>query len=68
MAKLCNSRIIKGAARRCASRDSTNQNALFGGVIFALKIAIFRGVSSEIFALFQACVGNFDTIPSWRLL
>ena len=37
-------------------------------VIFALKIAIFRGVYNEIFALFQACVGNFDTIPPWRLL
>ena len=26
------------------------------------------GVYGEVFALFQACVGNFDTIPSQKLL
>ena len=53
----------KGAARRCASRDSTNQNALFVEWFSPPERAIFRGVYGEIFALFQAFVGNFDNIP-----
>ena len=53
----------KGAARRCTSRDSTNQNALFVEWFSPPERAIFRGVYGEIFALFQAFVGNFDTIP-----
>ena len=36
------------------SQDSTNQN-------------VKRGVHDEIFALFQACVRNFDTIPQWKV-
>ena len=30
--------------------------------------AVFRGICVEIFALFQACVGNFDTIPPWKVV
>ena len=30
--------------------------------------AVFRGVCGEIFALFEACVGNFDTIPPWNVV
>ena len=55
--------------RWCASRDSTNQNALFSRVIFALgNGAVFRVVYDEIFALFQAWVGNFDTILPWKVV
>ena len=32
-----------------------------------LKGAFFRGVYGKTFALFQACVGNFDTIPPWKV-
>ena len=57
-------------SRRSASRDSTNQNALFVEWFSSLWRAVFWGVYGEIFALFQACVGNFHTIrPSpWPLL
>ena len=27
-----------------------------------------RGICGEIFALFQACVGNFDAIPPWKVV
>ena len=37
-------------------------------VIFALGKTVFRGICGEIFALFQACVGNFDTIPPWKVV
>ena len=37
-------------------------------VIFAMERAVFRGICDEIFALFQACVGNFDTIPPWKVV
>ena len=30
--------------------------------------AVFRGICSETFALFQACAGNFDTIPPWKVV
>ena len=30
--------------------------------------AFFRGVHDEIFALFQACVGTFGTIPPWKVV
>ena len=30
--------------------------------------AVFRGICVEIFALFQACVGNFDTIPPRKVV
>ena len=33
-----------------------------------LERAVFRGVYGEIFAFFQACVGNFDTIPQWKVV
>ena len=33
-----------------------------------LESAVFRGVYGEIFALFQACVGKFDTIPPWKVV
>ena len=52
--------------RRCASRDSTN--ALFVKWFLRLERAVFRGICDEIFALFQACVGNFDTIPPWKVV
>ena len=42
--------------RWCASRDSTNQNALFVEGFLRLGRAVFRAVYGEIFALFQACV------------
>ena len=54
--------------RRCASRDSTSQNASFVEWFSRLERAVFRGISGEIFALFQACVGNFDTIPPWKVV
>ena len=38
-------------------------------VIFALGKSRFqRAVYGEIFALLQACVGNFDTIPPWKVV
>ena len=52
--------------RRCASRDSTNQNASFVEWFPRLERAVLKGICGEIFALFQACVGNFDTIPPWK--
>ena len=33
-----------------------------------LERAVFRGICDEIFVLFQACVGNFDTIPPWKVV
>ena len=55
-------------ARRCASRDSTNQNASIEEWLSRSERAVFRGICGEIFALFQACVGNFDTIPLWKVV
>ena len=38
-------------------------------MIFALgNGAVFRDAYDEIFALFQAWVGNFDTIPPWKVV
>ena len=54
--------------RRCASRDSTNQNASFVEWFSRLERAVLRGICGEIFALFQVCVGNFDTIPPWKVV
>ena len=54
--------------RRCASRGSTNQNASFVEWFSCLERVVFRGIRGEIFALFQACVGNFDTIPPWKVV
>ena len=54
--------------RRCASRDSTNQNASIVEWFSRSERAVFRGICGEIFALFQACVGNFDTIPPWKVV
>ena len=54
--------------RRCASRDSTNQNASLVEWFSRSERAVFRGMRGEIFALFQACVGNFDTIPPWKVV
>ena len=59
---------ISFRARRCASRNSTNQNASFVEWFSCLKRAAFRGICVEIFALFQVCVGNFDTIPPWKVV
>ena len=47
---------------------SINQNALFVQCFSPLERAVFRGVYGEIFAFFQACVGNFDTIPPWKVV
>ena len=55
-------------ARRCASRDATNQNALFVEWFLRLGRAVFRGVYGEIFALFQGCVGNFHTTRPWKVV
>ena len=33
-----------------------------------MERTVFRGVYDEIFALFQAFVGNFDTIPPWKVV
>ena len=57
-----------GLNRRGASRDSTNQNALFVEWFSCLGRAVFRGVTGEIFALFQACVGNFHTMRPWKVV
>ena len=54
--------------RQCASRDSTNQNVLFVEWFSRLERAVFGGVHDDIFAIFQACVGNFDTIPPWKVV
>ena len=37
-------------------------------VIFALGRVVFRGICGEIFALFHACVSNFDTILPWKVV
>ena len=50
--------------RRCA----TNQSASFVKWFSCLEKAVFRGTSGEIFSLFQACVSNVDTIPTWKVL
>ena len=34
----------------------------------SLKGAFFRGVHGKALALFQGCVGNFDTIPPWKFV
>ena len=54
--------------RRCALRDSTNQNAPFVEWFSRLERAVFRGICGEMFAFFQACVGNFDTIPPCKVV
>ena len=54
--------------RRCASRDSTNQNASFVERFSRSEGAVFRGICGEIFALFQPCVGNFDTTPPRKVV
>ena len=59
---------IRRRSRQCASRDSTNQNASFVERFSPLERAVLRGICGEIFALFQACVGNFDTIPPWKVV
>ena len=59
---------ISSVSRRCASRDSTNQNASFVDWFSRLERAVFRGTCGEMFALFQASVGNFDTIPPWKVV
>ena len=33
-----------------------------------MERAVFRVVYGEIFALFQAYVGNFDAIPPWKVV
>ena len=50
------------------SRDSTNQDAIFVEWLSRLERAFFRGIYGEILALFQACVGNFDIIPPWKVV
>ena len=57
---------ISFRTRRCACRDSTNQNASFVEWFSRLERAVFRGICGEIFAIFQVCVDNFDTIPPWK--
>ena len=59
---------ISFRTRRCASPDSTNQNASFVKWFPRLERAVFRGICGEIFALFQVCVGNFDTILPWKVV
>ena len=54
--------------RRCASRDSTNQNASLVEWFSRLQRAVFRGICGNIFALFQGSVGNFGTIPPWKVV
>ena len=56
------------AHRQCASSDSTNQNALFVEWFERMERAIFSRCTGEVFALFQACVGNFDTIPQSKVV
>ena len=59
---------ISSVSRRCASRDSTNQNASFVDWFSRLERAVLRGTCGEMFASFQASVGNFDTIPPWKVV
>ena len=37
-----------------------------------MERAVFRGICGKIFALFQACLGNFyfyfDSIPPWKVV
>ena len=33
-----------------------------------MERAFSRGICGEIFALCQACVGNFDTLPPWKVV
>ena len=54
--------------RRCASRDSTNQNALSVEWFSRLQRAVFRGICGEIFALFQVCVVISTLYPRGKLL
>ena len=49
--------------RWCASRDWTNQNALFVQWFWLLKRWVFRVVCPWIFAFFQSCGLIFETIP-----
>ena len=58
--------VVSHTAWRCASRDSTNQNASFVEWFSCLERAVYRGICGKIFALFQACVRNFGTIPPWK--
>ena len=37
-------------------------------ITMRLERAVFPGICGEIFALFQACVGNFNTIQSWKFV
>ena len=52
--------------RRCTSRDSSN--ASFVKWFSRLERAVFGGICDETFTLFQAYVGNFDTIPPWKVV
>ena len=63
-----NFKLISLPSRRCASRDSTNQNASFVEFFSRLERAVLRGIWGEIFALFQVCAGNFDTIPPGKVV
>ena len=63
-----NHSMLRADCRRRASRDSTNQNASFVERLSRSERAVFRGICGEIFALFQACVGNFDTIPPRKVV
>ena len=58
----------RGKAPSNASRDSTNQNTSFVERFSRSERAVFRGIRGEIYALFQACFGNFDTIPPWKVV
>ena len=59
--QLCN-------GRRCASRDSTNKNALSVEWFSRLERAVFRGICGEIFTLFQVCVVISTLYPRGKLL
>ena len=52
----------------CVTRSDQSERVICR-VIFRLgNGAVFRVVYDEIFALFQAWVGNFDTIPPWKVV
>ena len=60
VAKNLNSRLP--STRRCAEIPPIRLCYL------RLEGAVFRGVYGEIFAFFQACVGDFDTTPQWKVV
>ena len=54
-------------SRRCASRLEQSECVMYR-VIFALGKSRFQRCMWWNFAFFEVCVGNFDTIPPWKVV